>query len=115
MQATDVTDAAPRKTRVRNTPLEKTKTQPAPQAKSPREPKPQAKVKTKKDQLVDLLSAKGGATVLDLAKALDWLPHTVRAALTGLRKAGVTVEKMPARDGEPTRYRINAKRGRAAQ
>ena len=113
MQATDVTDAAPRRARVRNTPP--TKTQPTPQAKSPREPKPQAKVKTKKDQLVDLLSAKSGATVPALSKALDWLPHTVRAALTGLRKAGVTVEKMPAREDGPTRYRINAKRGRAAQ
>jgi len=115
MQATDVTDAAPRKARTRHAPPEKTRTQPAPQAKSPREPKPQDKAKTKKDQLVDLLSAKGGATVPNLAKALDWLPHTVRAALTGLRKAGVTVEKMQAREGEPTRYRINAKRGRAAQ
>lgn len=115
MQAIDVTDAAPRKARARHTPPEKTKTQPAPQAKSPREPKPQDKAKSKKDQLVDLLSAKSGATVPDLAKALDWLPHTVRAALTGLRKAGVKVEKLPAREGEPTRYRINAKRNHAAQ
>jgi Protein of unknown function (DUF3489) len=113
MQATDVANAAPRNTRVRNTPPEKT--QPTPHAKSPREPKPLAKVTTKKDQLVDLLSTKSGATVPALSKALDWLPHTVRAALTGLRKAGVTVEKMPAREGEPTRYRINAKRGRAAK
>ncbi|MEQ1780146.1 MAG: DUF3489 domain-containing protein [Hyphomonadaceae bacterium] len=113
MQATDVTDAAPRKTRARDASPETT--QPAPQPKSPREPKPQAKVKTKKDQLVDLLSAKGGATVPDLSKALGWLPHTVRAALTGLRKAGVTVEKLPAREGEPTRYRIMTRRGRAAQ
>ena len=71
--------------------------------------------KTKKDQFVDLLRAKAGADVKALSDALGWQPHTVRAALTGLRKAGVTVEKLPAREGELTRYRINAKRGRAAQ
>lgn len=72
-------------------------------------------LKTKKDQFVDLLRARAGSDVQTLSDALGWQPHTVRAALTGLRKAGVTVEKMPARDGERTRYRINAKRGRAAQ
>lgn len=71
--------------------------------------------KTKKDQFVDLLRAKAGADVKALSDALGWQPHTVRAALTGLRKAGIAVEKMPAREGEPTRYRINAKRGRTAQ
>lgn len=71
--------------------------------------------KTKKEQFADLLRAKAGADVKALSDALGWQPHTVRAALTGLRKAGVTVEKMPAREGELTRYRINAKRGRAAQ
>ena len=71
--------------------------------------------KTKKDQFVDLLRAKAGTDVKALSDALGWQPHTVRAALTGLRKAGVAVEKMPAREGELTRYRINAKRGRTAQ
>jgi predicted ArsR family transcriptional regulator len=71
--------------------------------------------KTKKDQFADLLRGKAGADVKALSDALGWQPHTVRAALTGLRKAGITVEKMPARDGELTRYRINAKRGRTAQ
>ena len=71
--------------------------------------------KTKKDQFVDLLRAKTGADVKAMSDALGWQPHTVRAALTGLRKAGIAVEKMPAQDGELTRYRINAKRGRSAQ
>lgn len=69
---------------------------------------------TKKDQFVDLLRAKAGADVNALSDALGWQPHTVRAALTSLRKAGIAVEKMPPRVGEPTRYRINAKRGRTA-
>lgn len=71
--------------------------------------------KSKKDQLPDLLRAKGGATIQQLSDALAWQPHTVRAALSGLRKADIAVEKMPAREGEATRYRIAAKRGRAAQ
>lgn len=74
-----------------------------------------AQPKSKKDRLVELLRAKTGADVRQLGEALGWLPHTVRAALTGLRKAGIVVDKMPAREGEPTRYRITAKRGRAGQ
>lgn len=76
---------------------------------------PPPALKSKKDQLIDLLRARGGADVRALADTLGWQTHTVRAALTGLRKAGVTVEKLPAREGELTRYRIAAKRGRGAQ
>jgi predicted ArsR family transcriptional regulator len=71
--------------------------------------------KSKKDQLVELLRTKTGADVKQLTEALGWLPHTVRAALTGLRKSGITVEKLPGKDGAPTRYRIATKRGRSAQ
>ena len=71
--------------------------------------------KTKKEQLIELLRDKGGSTAQTLSSKLGWQPHTVRAALTGLRKAGIAVEKMPVREGEPTRYRISAKRGRSAQ
>jgi len=95
MQANDNQETFPRKTRVRT-----------PATEAP---------KSKKDQLIDLLRGKGGADVQALSDALGWQPHTVRAALTGLRKTGITVEKMSVRDGERTRYRINAKRGRSAQ
>lgn len=71
--------------------------------------------KSKKDQLVDLLRTKGGANVKQISEALGWQPHTVRAALTGLRKANVPVEKMPAREGELSHYRISTKRGRPGQ
>lgn len=70
---------------------------------------------SKKDQLIALLRSKGGADVQALSDALGWQPHTVRAALTGLRKAGVALQKMTVREGERARYRINAKRGRSAQ
>jgi hypothetical protein len=35
-----------------------------------------------------------GATLDELIEATDWLPHTTRAALTGLRKRGIAVERV---------------------
>lgn len=54
--------------------------------------------------LKQLLSAKG--TTLDrLVKATGWQAHTVRAALTGLRKRGYVIERTSAQGGK-TRYAI---------
>lgn len=64
---------------------------------------PQAK--TKRDQLIALLSRKGGQQMAQLVVALGWLPHTVRAALTGLRKSGLVVERVVGGDGR-ARYRV---------
>lgn len=61
---------------------------------------------TKIARVIDLLSREGGACVPDLIEATGWLPHTTRAALTGLRKKGHRIEK--ERVGEVTRYRIAA-------
>lgn len=41
--------------------------------------------------VLTLLRRKGGATLGDLTAATGWLPHTTRAALTGLRKKGHTI------------------------
>ena len=49
---------------------------------------PSARAGTKAALLMDLLSREGGATLDDLTRATGWLPHTVRAALSGLRKKG---------------------------
>jgi Protein of unknown function (DUF3489) len=43
---------------------------------------------TKLAQVVELLQRDRGATIDELVKATGWLPHTTRAALTGLRKRG---------------------------
>ena len=59
---------------------------------------------TKRSQLIGLLEREGGATITDLATALGWLPHTTRAALTGLRKKGLAIVKVKAGDG--TRYSL---------
>ncbi len=59
---------------------------------------------TKRARLVELLNDDHGSTIADLTEALDWLPHTVRAALTGLRKRGYEIERR-VEDGT-SRYRI---------
>src|SRR3546814_11670878 len=49
---------------------------------------PSARAGTKAALLMDLLFREGGATLDDLTRATGWLPHTVRAALRGLRQKG---------------------------
>ena len=46
---------------------------------------------TKLAQVVELLQQDRGATINELIGATGWLPHTTRAALTGLRKRGFAV------------------------
>jgi predicted ArsR family transcriptional regulator len=52
----------------------------------------------KSEQLVALLSRREGATIAELTAAMNLLPHSARAALTGLRKKGYSVIKS-TRDG----------------
>lgn len=61
---------------------------------------------SKQALVVDLLKRDGGASLAELVEATAWLPHTTRAALTGLRKRGlaVTSEKVEG----TTRYQIVA-------
>jgi Protein of unknown function (DUF3489) len=42
-------------------------------------------------QVIELLRCTDGVTIVDLTQATGWLPHTTRAALTGLRKRGYAV------------------------
>ena len=59
---------------------------------------------TKHARLVELLMADDGATITALRDALGWQSHSVRAAITGLRKRGFQVERQ-LEDGT-SRYRI---------
>jgi hypothetical protein len=43
--------------------------------------------------VITLLQRDGGATLGDLVAETGWLPHTTRAALTGLRKKGHAIGK----------------------
>jgi hypothetical protein len=47
---------------------------------------------TKQALLLELISREGGANLQDLTSATGWLPHTARAAITGLRKRGHDVQ-----------------------
>lgn len=53
-------------------------------------PKPS---KTKVTKLLELLQTGTGASLEDMVEATGWLPHTTRAAMTGLRKKGHVIEK----------------------
>ena len=69
------------------------------------EDKPSPRTGSKTAQLIGLLQKRGGATIETLTGNLGWLPHTTRAAITGLRKRGFSIERTRAQDG-PTTYRI---------
>jgi hypothetical protein len=60
---------------------------------------------SKQALVISLLSRAKGATLDQLVAATGWLPHTTRAALTGLRKKGHAVEKSKNASGQ-TVYRI---------
>lgn len=60
-----------------------------------------APAQSKTALVVTLLQRDGGATLGDLVAATGWLPHTTRAALTGLRKKGHAIGKTKA-DGVTT-------------
>jgi hypothetical protein len=53
---------------------------------------PQPERQTKQALLLELISTEGGATLEELTSATGWLPHTTRAAITGLRKRGHDVQ-----------------------
>ena len=48
---------------------------------------------TKIGSVTVLLRRKNGASLVELGKTTGWQPHTVRAALTGLRKKGYNIER----------------------
>jgi len=56
-----------------------------------------------------LLSRKSGANLAALQDATGWQPHSVRAALSTLRKAGYTIEKTaPKTEGGSPVYHLTA-------
>ena len=63
-------------------------------------------VPNKTATVITLLQREGGASLGDLVAATGWLPHTTRAALTGLRKKGHVIDKVKV-EGTTT-YRIAA-------
>ena len=65
-------------------------------------PKHLIKQSSKLTDVVELLARTNGASIAELISATNWLPHTARAALTGLRKRGFRL----VRSAEETRGTI---------
>jgi DNA-binding MarR family transcriptional regulator len=55
--------------------------------------------------MIGMLERTGGASVAEIGERLGWLPHTVRAAITGLRHAGREVTRSKDDKGQ-TVYRL---------
>ena len=64
---------------------------------------------TKIEAILKLLCRPNGASIAQLQKATGWKPHSVRAALTGLRKKGHIIERDKDTKGV-TRYRVAGER-----
>ncbi len=91
------------------------KTKPATKAgaSGPKNPSPKAKPKAagqpgpKQALLIEMLQKKSGANIDAIVKTTGWLPHTGRAMISGLRKAGFKIEVERA-EGKKAVYRILA-------
>jgi hypothetical protein len=60
---------------------------------------------TKRAVLIGMLERPEGASVAEIGQRLGWLPHTVRAAFTGLRHAGREVTRSKDAEGQSV-YRL---------
>ena len=68
---------------------------------------------SKQARIIKMLSRKSGATLEALVDVTGWLPHSTRAALTGLRKRGYEVV-LERQDGKSSIYRITSANDRVA-
>ena len=61
---------------------------------------------SKRALIVGLLQQPDGVTIKNLMAATGWLPHTTRAALTGLRKTGLAIDRRQGADMQGSVYRL---------
>ncbi|UWR01743.1 DUF3489 domain-containing protein [Ruegeria conchae] len=67
---------------------------------------------TKVEKVQHLLRRPSGASLEALCKATGWQPHSVRAALSGLRKKGATIERRTSdKPNGPSTYHLAAGTG----
>lgn len=71
---------------------------------APKKPAAKDRGPSKISAVIALLEREQGATLAEMVEATGWLPHTTRAALTGLKKKGHTITR-DKRD-DVTCYRI---------
>ncbi len=86
----------------------KTSTKPSTTAAKARATARTMKPPTKRARLISLLKVAGGADIATLSDALGWQQHSTRAALTGLRKAGFSIERTTPEGARTATYRITA-------
>jgi len=75
-----------------------------PEEQSRPESEPSSRPARKIGTVLSLLQREEGATLDEMVAATGWLPHTTRAALTGLRKKGHAIAK--DKRGDTACYRI---------
>lgn len=63
-------------------------------------------------RVVDLLTARTGASLIEIIVASGWRPHGARAVLTALRNKGFAIRKEPASGRRQPRYRLALEAGR---
>jgi hypothetical protein len=63
---------------------------------------------TKIEKILKHLGRPNGASITQLQKMCSWQPHSIRAALTGLRKKGHNIERVRDDKGV-TRYCLAGK------
>ena len=66
------------------------------------------RAESKQSQLIAMLKQPDGATIVEIAKALDWMPHTVRGAIAGAlkKKLGLNVESEKVELSRGRVYRV---------
>jgi biotin operon repressor len=69
----------------------------------------------KSDQLVAMLKKPHGTRVSLIGEKLDWQSHTVRAAISGLRRKGFEVSRTKAKKSGETVYAIVGTKSSAAE
>jgi hypothetical protein len=62
-------------------------------------------IRSKSETIQKLIARKGGASITQLQAATAWQPHSIRAALSGIRKKGVPITRSANSKGV-TIYRV---------
>ncbi len=81
-------------------------TQPTERPKKPN-PRRGLRAKTKISKCLTQLQRRRGASIAELGKTTGWQPHSIRAALSGLRKRGHQIDRSKDERGV-TRYTVTA-------
>jgi hypothetical protein len=58
--------------------------------------------------LIAMLERSEGAEIDEMVAATNWLPHTTRAALAGMRKRGYGIERLRGGNGKTTHRIVSA-------